>query len=63
MTIHPILAEVTQRIVERSHVSRAAYLAKIEGARGKGAKRHHLSCGNLAHGFAACGENEESQGR
>ncbi|WP_197062453.1 dihydroxy-acid dehydratase, partial [Luteibacter sp. 9133] len=24
-----------------------------------GAKRHHLSCGNLAHGFAACGENDK----
>jgi phosphogluconate dehydratase len=59
MTIHPILAEVTQRIVERSHASRAAFLAKIEGARGKGAKRHHLSCGNLAHGFAACSENDK----
>jgi len=59
MTIHPVLAEVTQRIVERSHASRAAFLAKIEGARGKGAKRHHLSCGNLAHGFAACAENDK----
>jgi len=60
MTIHPVLAEVTQRIVERSHASRAAYLAKIEAARGKGAKRHHLSCGNLAHGFAACGEQDKN---
>jgi len=59
MTIHPILAEVTQGIIERSRASRAAYLAKIDGARGKGAKRHHLSCGNLAHGFAACGENDK----
>ena len=59
MTIHPVLAEVTQRIVERSHASRSAYLAKIEAARGKGAKRHHLSCGNLAHGFAACGEHDK----
>ncbi|HXO99070.1 MAG TPA: dihydroxy-acid dehydratase, partial [Luteibacter sp.] len=59
MTIHPVLAEVTQRIVERSRASRAAYLAKIDAARGKGAKRHHLSCGNLAHGFAACAENDK----
>ncbi|UPG85670.1 phosphogluconate dehydratase [Luteibacter aegosomatis] len=59
MTIHPVLAEVTQRIVERSHASRTAYLAKIDAARGKGAKRHHLSCGNLAHGFAACAENDK----
>ncbi|SEW29053.1 phosphogluconate dehydratase [Luteibacter sp. 329MFSha] len=59
MTTHPILAEVTRRIVERSRESRAAYLAKIDAARGKGAKRHHLSCGNLAHGFAACAEKDK----
>jgi phosphogluconate dehydratase len=59
MTLHPILAEVTQRIAERSHATRAAYLAKIEAARGKGAKRHHLSCGNLAHGFAASCEPDK----
>ncbi|NID16662.1 phosphogluconate dehydratase [Luteibacter yeojuensis] len=59
MAIHPILAEVTERIVERSRASRAAYLAKIDAARGKGARRHHLSCGNLAHGFAACAETDK----
>ncbi|MGA7438395.1 MAG: phosphogluconate dehydratase [Luteibacter sp.] len=59
MTLHPVLAEVTQRIVERSRASRAAYLAKIDPARGNGAKRHHLSCGNLAHGFAASCETDK----
>jgi phosphogluconate dehydratase len=59
MAIHPILAEVTERIAERSRASRAAYLAKIDAARGKGARRHHLSCGNLAHGFAACAESDK----
>ncbi|HEY4294740.1 phosphogluconate dehydratase [Luteibacter sp.] len=59
MAIHPMLAEVTERIVERSRASRAAYLARIDAGRGKGAKRHHLSCGNLAHGFAACAESDK----
>ncbi|QDE41374.1 phosphogluconate dehydratase [Luteibacter pinisoli] len=59
MTLHPVLVEVTQRIAERSHASRTAYLAKIDAARGKGAKRHHLSCGNLAHGFAASCESDK----
>jgi phosphogluconate dehydratase len=59
MTLHPVLAEVTQRIAERSHATRAAYLAKINPARGNGAKRHHLSCGNLAHGFAASCEPDK----
>jgi phosphogluconate dehydratase len=61
MTLHPVLAEVTQRIAERSRASRAAYLAKIDPARGNGAKRHHLSCGNLAHGFAAsCASDKDA---
>jgi phosphogluconate dehydratase len=59
MSIHPVIAEVTGRIVERSRASRAAYLAKIAAARGDGTKRQHLSCGNLAHGFAACDANDK----
>jgi phosphogluconate dehydratase len=53
MTIHDDIARVTDRIIERSRDSRAAYLAKIERARGDGPHRAVLSCGNLAHGFAA----------
>ncbi|TCV92780.1 6-phosphogluconate dehydratase [Luteibacter rhizovicinus] len=60
MTIHPVIAEVTERIVERSRTSRAAYLAKIDAARSHGTKRHHLSCGNLAHGFAACTDDKDA---
>lgn len=55
MPLHPVVAEVTQRIVERSRDSRARYLAQIDAAADKGPKRARLSCGNLAHGFAACG--------
>ena len=55
MSIHPVLREVTERIAERSQSTRAAYLERIAAARGDGPKRRHLSCGNLAHGFAACG--------
>ena len=54
--LHPIVAEVTERLRERSRESRAAYLRKIDAAAaGDGPQRQHLSCGNLAHGFAACG--------
>ncbi len=51
--LHPKIAEVTARIVERSRPSRAAYLERIEAARRAGPGRKHLSCGNLAHAFAA----------
>ncbi len=60
MTLHPTIAAVTQRIVERSRESRAAYLSKIDGAKGNGPHRARLSCGNLAHGFAPCGPNDKS---
>ncbi|MCF7222922.1 phosphogluconate dehydratase [Marilutibacter chinensis] len=53
--LNPIIAEVTERIRERSRASRAAYLARIDAAAGRGPHRARLSCGNLAHGFAACG--------
>ncbi|WP_414827676.1 phosphogluconate dehydratase [Alteromonas sp. H39] len=54
------LAEITQRIIERSKETRKAYLDKIENARREGPHRGVLSCGNLAHGFAACGTEEKS---
>ncbi len=54
MSLHPVLAEVTERIVERSRPTRTAYLARIDAAikRGK-LERSQLSCTNLAHAFAA----------
>ncbi|TXG85567.1 MAG: phosphogluconate dehydratase [Sphingomonadales bacterium] len=53
MTLHPKVAEVTQRIATRSKDSRAAYLARMGRQREGGVNRATLSCGNLAHGFAA----------
>ena len=60
MSLHPVIAEVTARIVERSRTTRSAYLARIDNARGEGVHRRQLSCGNLAHGFAACGANDKA---
>ncbi|MFZ4685359.1 MAG: phosphogluconate dehydratase, partial [Hyphomonadaceae bacterium] len=53
MALHPKIAEVTARIHERSHDTRRAYLDRIDAARKAGPGRQHLSCGNLAHAFAA----------
>ncbi len=52
--MNPTLLRVTQRIVERSQETRAAYLARIEQAKSETVHRSQLACGNLAHGFAAC---------
>lgn len=57
--MNTIIQEVTDRIIERSQISRAAYLAKIDKARRQGPHRGALSCGNLAHGFAACGTDDK----
>src|SRR5262245_23004781 len=51
--LHPKIAEVTARIVDKSRETRAAYVERIEAARKAGPGRAHLSCGNLAHAFAA----------
>src|ERR1700710_268356 len=51
--MHPVTAEVTERIVERSRETRAAYLAQMEAARSAGTGRAKLSCANWAHAFAA----------
>ncbi|EAT13904.1 phosphogluconate dehydratase [Bermanella marisrubri] len=48
------LQAVTQRIVERSQSSRAAYLNAMQQQATDGPARQVMSCGNLAHGFAAC---------
>jgi phosphogluconate dehydratase len=56
--MNPVLEAVTARIVERSRPTRAAYLDLIERQRDGGTNRHNLACGNLAHGFAASGEDK-----
>ncbi|MDE2156025.1 MAG: phosphogluconate dehydratase [Xanthomonadaceae bacterium] len=57
--LHPVVAEVTDRLRERSRETRAAYLHRIDAVDRNGPQREHLSCGNLAHGFAACGSADK----
>ncbi len=58
VALHPIVAGVTERIIRRSAPGRAAYLAFIDQQRDQGLKRPALSCGNLAHAFAAAGDDK-----
>ncbi|ALN61376.1 phosphogluconate dehydratase [Lysobacter antibioticus] len=58
--MHPVVAQVTHRIQERSRARRNAYLARIDAALSSGPQRRRLSCGNLAHGFAACAAGDKS---
>jgi phosphogluconate dehydratase len=52
------VAAVTDRIIERSRLSRGAYLDLIRQERERGVDRSRMGCGNLAHGFAASGEDK-----
>lgn len=52
---------ITERIIERSKPTRAAYLVKIEQEKSETVHRANLSCGNLAHGFAACGKEDKAK--
>lgn len=54
LSLHPVIADVTHRIAERSTETRRAYLARVENAAAEGPARAALGCSNLAHGFAAC---------
>ena len=58
MSMHPAIEAVTTRIIERSKPGRQAYLDLIARERDSGVDRPNLSCGNLAHGFAASGEDK-----
>jgi phosphogluconate dehydratase len=60
MTVDPRIAAVTKRIVERSRPGRETYLERLRSAASKGPHRSTLSCGNLAHGFAACGPADKA---
>ena len=61
--MHPVTAEVTARIVERSRQTRADYLERMEAARQAGPGRGKLSCANWAHAFAASPDGDKQQMR
>ncbi len=60
MTLHPKIAEVTDRIRARSEGPRRAYLDRMARAAEDGPRRAHLSCGNQAHAYAAMGPDKEA---
>ena len=55
MPLNETVRAVTERIVERSRPTRERYLDRMNAQIAQGVHRSKLSCGNLAHGFAACG--------
>jgi phosphogluconate dehydratase len=59
--VHPVLADVTKRITERSFASRQKYLSRIATAASRAPARRGLGCANQAHGFAACGAGDKAE--
>jgi len=58
---HSTLETVAANIRKRSADSRSRYEDKIQAMRDMGPPRPHLSCGNLAHAYAACGMDEKAK--
>ena len=60
MSVRQAIQDVTDRIAARSRDSRRDYLGRLDAAREAGVHRAVLSCGNLAHAFAACTPAEKA---
>lgn len=54
------IEKVTRKIEQRSQDSRAEYLQRMRDTLEQNPPRKRLSCGNLAHAFAACGSDEKA---
>jgi phosphogluconate dehydratase len=57
--INKQVALITERIIERSAELRSDYLRRLEEDSNRRPERGKLSCGNLAHGFAACSQQDK----
>lgn len=60
MSVHKTIKDVTDRIAARSELTRRDYLDRLDGQKRIGVNRGVLSCGNLAHGFAACAPGDKA---
>jgi phosphogluconate dehydratase len=59
--MNTVVEKVTRRITERSADSRAEYLQRMQNTLHNNPPRKRLSCGNLAHAFAACASEEKAK--
>jgi phosphogluconate dehydratase len=60
MALNPVIANVTDRIIERSKPTRRRYLELMADQKERGIDRPRLSCGNFAHGFAGAGADQDA---
>ncbi|WP_425039041.1 phosphogluconate dehydratase [Primorskyibacter sp. S187A] len=60
MPLHPLIEDVTARIIDRSAPRRRTYLERMRQAAAEGPRRAHLTCGNQAHAYAAMGGDKNT---
>ena len=58
--MNPVVESVTQALKSRSAERRGRYLDRCRRTMEELPPKKRLSCGNLAHGYAACGEEEKA---
>ena len=61
MPLNDTVHQVTERIRARSRTARTDYLGRMARAADAGPARAHLSCGNLAHAFAASSDADKAR--
>lgn len=59
--MHQTIKDITDKITERSSTSRQQYVLQMQKAEESTVSRSRLSCGNLAHAFAACSKMEKDE--
>ncbi|MFM8755883.1 MAG: phosphogluconate dehydratase [Limnohabitans sp.] len=59
MKLHPVVEQVTERIRQRSAVTRSAYLAQVKAAANRDRGADRMGCANVAHAFAALPANDK----
>ena len=57
--MNPVIEQITDAIRRRSAQGRADYLEQVRLSAEQHPHRKRLSCGNLAHGYAACAEQDK----
>ncbi|ABD54870.1 phosphogluconate dehydratase [Jannaschia sp. CCS1] len=60
MPLDPRIADITDRIIERSRPTREPYLERMRKLAEDGPRRAHLTCGNQAHAYAAMGGDKDA---
>lgn len=52
MSLHPVVAQVTEKIRERSRATRNAYLQRLDATATRAISVDRMGCGNIAHAVA-----------